>query len=147
VSLWVAMDGDDATAERMVEALKTVRSRKVADRICRELPQGGQTYTGGGAGQPSHVTEQPSNATAKAAPAPAPAQAPARSRPSSQGREIRGVGGRRCQCGDLVEVRHGRWRNGLNWNRKYYECARNPKECRFFLWAEPPISDEYAYDI
>ena len=131
MSLWVAMDGDDATAERMVEALRGVRSRKVAERICRELSEGGQTNAGSEAMQPSPVIEQPSNATNSTSKAPAPAPAPA---PAAEGR--------RCQCGDVVQVRHGRWRNGLNWNRKYYECERKPKECRFFLWAEPPIPDD-----
>ena len=132
VDLWVVMDGDDVNVLRMVVALRKAKCKKTADRIERECLVEGVDQAKGRTNMVSKNAEKvlPNETNIEAKKAPKLTLG----KPQALGQT--------CYCGDEVKVRIGQWRNGENWGRKYYECEKKPKKCKFFLWAEPPISNE-----
>jgi len=45
----------------------------------------------------------------------------------------------RCHCGEVSDVRVGRWPNNINNGRKFFMCDQRPRACKFFLWKEEEV--------
>ena len=139
VELWVSMEGDDVNVLRMVLALRKAKCKKTADRIERECLVEAQAK-----GRTNMVTKNaekvlPNETNIEAKKEPTQPLKLTLGKPQPPGQT--------CYCGDEVKVRLGRWRNRENWGRKYYECEKKPKRCKFFLWAEPPLTTDQNTDI